>query len=311
MKLLRLEFFGYLLVFFVLLTLAACDDSQSEEDDNEITQALIELSDGNCQSALNILDAMTNMETNARWHQTKASAQACFTDFNEITFFSVDADLIDTTSLTTLGRSFPILSTSDDMTTATDVQFTSLYDAVTTLISAGSPTTNNFAGRGEVFNTFDNTNITLQALYFSIGNVGQYMRYYGNADATGTKGAGGGGNGCYMDYTDGTAAAIIIAQTTGSCGGAGDAHPDMTDTRACNGIVLINTIFNALQNIDVPSDSGSTSDIDDTINSLITTCQGAIAPNDICTVVDQATCEAQGNAIIQQYFAAVMEQMHL
>lgn len=300
-----------ILVLLASIIFYGCSDV-IDEDEATITSALIALTDGNCSEAISILESMSDVTTNARWHQTYASAQACFTSFTEITFFDSDVDLIDSTSLTTLGRSLPQFSTSDDMTTATDTDYVQLYGGVTTLISAGGVSTNTFASRAAVFDDDDNQNITLQALYFSIANLGQYFRFFGNADATGTKGSGGSGNGCYMDYTDGAAAAAIGGASTGSCAGAGDAHPDMTDALACNGVVLLNTVFNTLQNIDIPDDSGDLSEVDDTISALITACQGALGgSNAICTMVDQDLCEAEGNAIIQRYFALVVEQIHL
>ncbi len=301
------------LFIFLIFSLAfiSCSEVQ-DEDDEAIRSALIALSEGECQEAITILDGMSNTETNARWYQTRASAQACFTSFNEITFFASDVDLIDTTNLTTLGRSFPLFSTSDDMTVAGDSEFVNLHQAVNILISAGNVEEFSYASRATVFTSNENANISMQALYFSAGNLGHYMRFFGNANpTTGAKGGGAGGNGCYMDYTDGVAAVIIGGALTGSCLGAGDAHPDMTDARACNGIVLINTIFNTLQNIDIPDDSGSLSSVDDTINTLITTCQGTLVPNRICTVVNQDLCEAEGNALIQRYFALIMEQLHI
>lgn len=304
----RPKYSSFLLLIIFLFS--SCSDV-IDGDTEEILQAHIEITNGNCQAAIDILDAMSDITTNAQWHIAKASAQACFSTFREPTFFKSDINSIDTTSLTTLGRSFAAMTTSDDTTTATDIDYTGLYDGLTTLISAGGVATNTFASRGAVFTSNENQNISLQATYLGVAALGAYMRFFGNGDSTGQKGAGGQGNNCYMDYTDGTAAGFLGA-STGSCVGAGSAHADMTDTLACNGVVIVNSVFNLLQNISVPTDSGSLSNIDDTINTIITTCQGSITgSNAICTIVDQDLCEAEGNTQIQRYYTLVMEQIHL
>ncbi len=299
-------------IFFLLFFISCADISEEQKED--ILTAQLFLTDGQCQDALNILDAMTDITTNARWYQTYASAQACFTSFNEITFFGTDIDTLDTTDDETSFRSMALFSTSDDMTSATDIDYANLYAAVNTLISAGGVTIYDWADRQEVFSSSDNTNISMQALYMVLAALGEYFFHFGNANTTtGAKGGGGAGNNCYMNYTAVAALAAVGGGTSGTCVGGGSGHADMTTALACNGIVLMNTMINIIPAISssLPTDTGSLSDLDDNFAAFVTACNTALGVNNaVCTIVNQADCEALNTDYIETYMAALFENGH-
>ena len=300
----------------------------------EIIRAQNELTNENCQSAIDILDAIEG-EKSARWYQTKASAQACFSTFREISFFVSGIKNIAASS-NDFGRSFASFDISSDMQASDDLNYTALLDAIETLQTAGDPTTLDFTGRSAIWEEEENTNMTLQAGYAGVAALGMYMNYYGNVNEDGEKGGGTGSNNCYLDYSNTFALAALAGLGTNAspCTGSGSGHPDLTPTggglltgdtltRACQGLVLFNSLFDFISNIPVPSDSGDLSQIDDIIGLRMTECESALAnlgtllgttvDDRICTTTSIAECENIGTAEperIEQYFVVTFEFLH-
>ena len=261
---------GHWFCFFCLLFLGYSCES---EDKDKIIQAQNLLTNGNCQLAIDILKSVKGVKT-SRWYQTRASAQACFSKFTEVSFFndSIRNIVTDTSKLGEFGRSLSSLELSSAMQSADDKDFISLYEAVDIIKEAGDPATLDFKGREKVWTEKENTRMSLQAGYMNVTSLGMYMNYHGDADKDGYKG-GGNGNSCYLDYYhlhrapyDVIASAIVtfLGSNTNSCvpgssSGSEDLIGGLTGDKlkhACEGVVSINTLLDTISYVILPEDSG-------------------------------------------------------
>ena len=119
-----------------------------------------------------------------------------------------------------LGDLCPSFDLSYEMTAPDDVDYTSLMDAINTLLNAGNPDEATFSGRSAVWTEDENINMSLQASYAVIAALGMYMNYYGNVDNSGEKGNGTNySSSCYLSYTDTVVIAALTAGQTSPCGG--------------------------------------------------------------------------------------------
>ena len=321
----------HLLPICSLLIAISC--AKMDENRALIIRAQNELSKENCQAALDILNEVEG-EKNARWYQTKASANTCFSNFREISFFSsgVKNIIANVSQPERLGQSLASFNLSADMTTADDSDYISLINAITTLRMAGNPDTHDFDGRSEIWQEDENINMTLQASYLMVAALGMYMQYFGNSNAEGMKGEGSGSNNCYLNYTD--SLALITLGTLGSnatipCTGSGSGHPDLSPAnagdplsgdilvRACQGIVLLNSLLDSIAHIPVPSDSGELAVVDDVLEDRQEYCNtflsGLSLDTQICETTSQDECEQIGTMNperIEQYFVVSFEFIH-
>ena len=296
-----------------------------DQDNLEIIRAHNALTEKNCQEAIDILNAADDQASNVMWHQAMAAAQACQGEFSEITFFAKDVRGIKASQLAEVGNSLASFSTSSSMTAVDDPHFTFLRDAVNTLAMAGNASYPRYEDRGKVWNEEENNNLTLQLSYMTVTALGMYMSYYGNVDAAqnGHKGSGNSGNDCYLKYTDVFAAALITSTEPSitPCQASSDGHPELVSlataaqkTRACEGVVLLNTLLDSLEPIPLPDDSGEFGNIDNTLNNVVETCRSKSNLDEkdkpICTTTLQSECEAVDARLIQLYFAIFFENIH-
>lgn len=301
-----------ILLILSLFFSIACSDVVEEQDQMIITaQGMI--TNGNCQEAINLLTQMTGIETSSRYYMTLASAQACFGSYNSIDFFMTDVGTIDTSPATDLMPSLSLMSTSANMTSSTDIDFTSIRDAINTLNFAGAVANGTYTERAAVFSTTDNNDISLFAAYLAIAGLGMLANFYGNVDGAGTKGAGAGASICYFQYTDAVAQGVVDGSVGDSCANPYTA-PATDATLMCEGIVFVNTLFDILQQPDLPlpTDSGEISDIDVAVATFIANCEAVLGVADevVCTTVSQVTCEGVSDQAREIYYATVFEELH-
>ena len=114
-----------------------------------------------------------------------------------------------------------------------------------------------------------------------------------------------------------------MAGNGGSCTAAGlsgssqlDSAGEINTERACNAIILFNSLYDTFQNITVSSIGDSdVSDAFDAIDDILTNIPGGVGFTDssILSVTSQNLCEstfASNNADLQIYFAAIFETLH-
>ncbi|MCY4644958.1 MAG: hypothetical protein OXB88_10100 [Bacteriovoracales bacterium] len=310
----------------VFLFVASC--SEGIGDRGKIISAQEELTGGNCENAVRILEGIADGSREARWYQTMASAEACSGSFQEPNFFTSG---IKDLNVANLGRFLPAISSSSNMTAQDDVDYTSLLQAIRTLKNAGH-TDSSDAGftldrHSEIWGAQKSVDMILQATYMTVAALGMYMRYYGNGDATGAKGGGSGSNTCYLDYTDTVSLAglAVTPSVASPCVGGGSGHSDLTPDfgtlsgetlrRACEGVTLFNMLFAFTAFVVTPDDSGELSRVDETLQVRIDACKALVGTTAeaICSTLSQDQCESigQNNATdLERYFASTFEPFH-
>ena len=167
-------------------------------------------------------------------------------------------------------------------------------------------------------------------LYLLMNQLGNYFYYYGNTNSTGVKGGGNiqPGQVCLHSYNvDGGVIDLVIstylAGNGGSCTAAGlagssqlNSGGDIDTEKACNGIVLFNSLYDTFLNITVSSigDTDVTAAFD-SVKSIIDSPPGGVGFTDssILTVKSQNLCEtsfASNNEDLQIFFAVIFESLH-
>ena len=312
------------LLFSLLLLLLSCG-SDSEKVSNAIDDANFLLTDRNCLGARAVLDEVGYQSTNARYLKAYASTYACEANYSTITFFTDDLTNLDASSGGFFG-SLAAFSTSSLMTSATDPDFTKLKQAIDTLLYPGGLPVSSTANRNAILGQSETNNLNVQALYMILVNFGRWLRYYGNADATGLKGAGSNpeGNNCLFTYdTGGPNFALVTdalndgAAETGSCNSANTPYEGTTDistadpatnkARLCQGIVLFNNLIDIIVNVTFTTTD--TDELNDLATNFNTLCEDATAFGDaLCDLRDQSSCEAIAIEDLEVFSAWLFER---
>ena len=299
--------------FLILIFTIGCQNQSRRDIEDAIDNAHYLLNSRNCRGALNALSGLyTN--TNSDYLQVYATAYACLANFSTVRFFGDELAGISFTNSGFIG-SLAAMSSSDAITAANDPDYVNLQTAIDALLYAGGLTDPTSANRENVFGQIQANNLNLQNLYMIMVQMGRWFYYYGGADSSGVKGAGG-GNSCLLDYTDATAALAVNnpAGSTGSCTTTTDGHIDLIASRPrqCQGIVLFNNLLDITGSLTTLG--GITTDLDNLTNfsaTLNTMCTGAGLGN-VCTVTSQNECETDPNitnATIQQFYIAILERL--
>lgn len=308
-------------VLVIFLTLFSCGKSENQKVDNAIEDANIFLTSRNCDEAIEVLQEVGAQPTNKRYLSTLSSAYACKANYSTVTFFTNDLTNISSATADGFVSSLVNFSTSDDMTSPTSDEYVWLQLAIDTLLYAGGITSASSAGRGQFFTSTELLDINTQALYMLFVNLGRWLRYYGNPDATGTKGAGAGANSCIATYTDANAIIAIDGVGGDSCNsgtnvGSVDIETADRTARLCQIITMYNNLVDTIDGV-VFTGSSST-DLNGITGLLSNVCTLASADNvagsydvSMCSIRDQSTCEAQSNQNIERFMAAIVETIYL
>lgn len=286
-----------ILTVLILLLALSCAKNTTESTLEAIDVALTQLSNDECDKAIDVLREVGPQNGNAVYLQVLASAYACKADYDEIRFISEDLASISVSSGQDIFKSLAILRLSDE-TSADSSSYGFLRTALNTVHGAtsGAPS---HAKRVTKFGPRKAGDLSLQVLLLSLVNLGKFLNYYGNTDATGAKGAGSGNN-CFIDYTDGRAQLLIGGgSATGACLTTTDGHPDLDQStatgkrRLCEGLVLLTNVIDVLESLDLSTSStlSKLEDIADEIYDLkaSATSQGL---GTLITMTSQSTCEA-------------------
>ncbi len=280
------------------------------------------------------MESVTRDNGDATFLRTLSSAYACKGNLDVIKLFDSDLSLFATPA--PMGGTSRF-SSSADMTSPTDAEFTFLQQGIDTLLYAGGlatdvePTT---SARGAKFSARDADEINMQLIYMLMVQIGRYFKYYGNTNAAGVKGLGTGTSQCFLNY-DGTinftSPAVTMAAyitslngVTGTlCNTTTEGHPDLGNpasfqmARMCQGVVLVNTFFNIFPTL-LGSIAGTDFPWVSSLNSSITTGKNALdaalpGANAVVTnIMNQTNCVSLNTAdtkFIQAYFAVIMENL--
>lgn len=247
-----------ILILFLICFLSSCAKNEAEKTTEAIDVALSNLSNGDCEGAIDVLEEVGPQPSNAVYLQVLASAHACRANFDEIKFISSDLSAIVTTSTASILKSVSIMSLSDE-TRADSEDYVSIRTGLNILLQPelGVPKQ---ASRITKFGERHASGVGFQALVLSMVNLGKFLNYYGNVNSTGVKGSGAGANKCFLDYNDPRAQAVT-GVGTGACVTDNNGHPDLDQTtedgkrRICEGLMLLTNTLDILENLDLSGSS--------------------------------------------------------
>lgn len=299
-----------------LLFLASCGGDK-DDISNAIDEANFLLTTRNCAQARTVLDQVGYQASNPRYIAAYATTYACEANYSTVNFFADDLGNLSGTANGFLG-SIAAFSTSNRMTSATDVDFTKLQQAINTILYAGSITDSSSANRIATFGAADATNLHAQALYMVLVNLGRWLRYHGNTDSLGNKGSGTNpeANTCLYPYNDADAN-IITALSTGNTGPCTVGNVSSTtdintgdvavnQERLCNGILLFNNFVDLILNLTFSSaNAGNLSALSAEFETLCTSI-GAINTA-LCSMRDMDDCKAADPDELALFSAYIFE----
>jgi hypothetical protein len=301
--------FSFILIFTLLVS---CGNSPEEETTQAIDQALTLLSNYKCADAIKLLEDLKDQDKNPVWFKTLASAYACKAGFNMVKFIDDDLSKIDDTKLF---QSLSTLSYSDE-TSVDSANYLAMKHALDILGRSDFKQ----ATRTADFGQRHGEDMGVQVLIYSIMQLGKYLNWYGNVDATGKKGAGTNTNTCYLNYTYANAVAIVgTYPATNACQSTVDGSPDLEAKRIlrmCEGITLITNIYDVLNTIDLSS-SNTLSSLEDIVTEInnYRTAANAAGVGYLLDVTSPSACQTllanasdMNNA--ELLFALVLDQEH-
>lgn len=319
------------IIFLSLILLFSCGKTADQQTADAVLSANIALSKGNCQEAIDTLEANGRVNNNSAYLKTLASGYACRAGYSTLTFFTTD--ITKTTTPAPLGGT-SIYSTSSapvQTTLQNDSSFKDLQTAINILLYAGGidptvePTT---AERKKHFPTSEVADIDSELLYMTMVQLGRYMHFYGNGSAAGLKGKGAAPNNCFTTYANANAAVkTALNNAAGTCTAAAAVSHTQLDpatvaaatrkTRLCQGVVLLNNVFALLPNVLASAFPAANQAAATAAVNAISTAKNALIAADgttatIAVTLNQSTCE--DNTVvtvpnIESYFAAMFESV--
>lgn len=292
------------LILFILILFSSCAKNAQEQRDYALDVARTMLSSGNCSGALKELKAIGNQPNDAIYLITLASAYACYANFNEISFLETDlAQHLDTTNANTIMKTLATMSLSAE-TAADSVGYIGIRDGLAVLLNSTASAPSQ-VDRDAKFN-FRGGEMGVQALILSLVNLGKFLRYYGNADSVGTKGAGTATNHCFIKYNDPRAQAVVAADNTDACSSNNNGHVDLDQTttigkrRMCEGLMYVTNTLDILNNMDLSGNS-DLAKLEQVATQVNTFKAAAVAAGlgTLINMTSQSTCETYLNTPAQ------------
>ncbi len=265
-----------IIILSFLVILASCSQSPEEEVTTAIDVAQTYLSQDECQKAIDLLEEVGRQNDDGVYLQVLASAYACRADFDELNFIKTDIPALDTSS-GGLFKSISIMSKSYEAS-AGSAHYSDLEIAMNILLQADGGNQPSQLNRNTKYGTRRAGDMGLQNLYMGFVQLGKFLNFYGNVDATGMKGLGAintdeqgaVASTCFATYNYAPAIAYLQAgppNPGGICndpGGADSGHPDLsfipanltqTKSRMCEGLVIITNMIDVLNNITLTSNT--------------------------------------------------------
>jgi hypothetical protein len=235
------NFLNFILILGLII---GCAKKTSVQVEEAVDQALTLLSDEKCDDAIKLLEDVGRQPNDPIYLQVLASAYACRAGFRTVDFIVNDVPQVDAANLL---KSTSLLSLSNQ-TAVDDAAYTDIKTALSILQGIDKQ-----ANRTAKFGSRKAGDIGIQILLLSFVQLGKYVHFFGNVDASGVKGAGTNTNSCFINYTHPAAMAIIAGGGTGACTTNNDGHPDMSGAdlkrRLCEGSTLVANIIDVIKNV--------------------------------------------------------------
>lgn len=318
-----------LMAFIFIISCAKTDEALVR---SAVQEAKYHLSGRDCSKAMSALNDVSFQEDNADYISTYASAQACEAGYAELSLFTGSLSNIDASDGGLL-RSLAAFESSNE-TQPDSSTYEALHNAITTLISYDGTTSPSTASRSSKFGEKKAGDLSMQAMYLLLVQIGKHFALYGNGDADGIKGQGSFNNSCIFSYTTQDAVEAIAAGAggLGTCVNAtGSEGSDFLEapvtsaviqTRLCKGIIYWNNLIDILGNIALPGSDelGNVGSIASVLSSIYDAASiaesGALndGPADsqdavatLRNVRSLTACEAESFARVEKFYAFVFE----
>jgi hypothetical protein len=310
-----------------LAVLFSCGKSTDEQTADTILSANIAMSNGNCQSAVDMLEGLGRQYKNAYYLKALSAAYSCLAGFNTTIFFA--SDMANTASPSPLGgmSTYSTSLTTFQSPLENDPKFIHMQAAIDLLLYAGgiaSTTEPFYTERAKYFSSGVAADINSQLLFLMLAQFGRYMKVYTNTSAAGVKGGGTASNVCFTSYSNISTPLVLagLAAQAGACKVTNSSHAETSSLiasatrrrRLCHGVVLLNGILNVLPGVVAGASGGSLAAISG-MTAAITLAQSAMTTADpsigvVATTLNQTTCEDASSVPIdklESYFALMME----
>jgi hypothetical protein len=323
-----MKLLNILLCFLVL----SCGDSDEQIRKNLMISANIAMGSGDCDKAIELMTSIDQPKSDGEFIKILALSYACKAKFNVTTFLTDDLQRFDdsgTFNGTTL------FSTSDDVISADDEDFTYLQLAMDTILYAGgldteeNPTSTK---RGEIFSNDELNELEMLLVYLQLISMGRFFNYYGDANTDGEK------TGCLIQYENvsldggssfdavlGTGALDLGSCTLANYKTAGVGNSDLGTPgsynvkRLCHGVMIINNFFHVFPSL-IARISGADFDNIASMENVLTlitqfmeTQKTGVSDN-VSDVLSQTRCEtlnASDDDFLQVYYLFLMEKVFI
>jgi hypothetical protein len=304
-------------LFLFIIFSVSCAKTPEQEIISAKKEALYFLTEGDCSSAKNALDAISPDSDDAAFYSIYASVYQCFGGLKQLDIIT-DLSTLVTPAQATLWSTFAAFDLAQVEVAADSTSYTNTMLAINKLLTAGGGAQPSAVNRKAVFGTAPAGDMDLQALLLISVEFGKFLKYYGQADSTGAKGADNGGDGCLAQYTDN--GARLLAESSSAC----SAHNTQSTTdmrfanagyvrRLCEGVILFNNLQDILSNITFSSNSSELAGLSD-VGAVLTTLEGLVTSDtpsqSYVNITGQAACEAEAvsNQIgLERFFAGVID----
>jgi hypothetical protein len=308
--------------------LFSCGKTTEDEIADAILSANIELSQSNCQAAIDLLENLGRQNKNAAYLKTLSSAYACRAGYSTVTFFASDLALVAAHAPMGGFTTFSTSSVTVQNPLDTDASFLDLQKAIEILLFAGGiPATTNplYTERAKYFTAGDAADINSQLMFMEMVQLGKYMRVYGNGSNSGVKGSGTAVNAstCFTAYT-GASAVSLAALTSGggTCATPGTrvGHLQLAvgvgvaarQKRLCHGVILLNGFLDVLPSVVASVTNASLSTLSG-ITGVVNLAKASDSSlGTVSSTINQTICEDTANvtaANLESYFALLFETL--
>ena len=267
MKIYSMHRFGVLFLLFLL----SCGPENPADDD--VYKAMNDLSNKDCQSAIDTLSKYSNDRTNISVMETLAEGYACRANYNSPDFVTFDVPLIGDPMV--LGG-FTRFGNASSMDAPDNDGYTDMYTATQILLYAGGISLNKdptLERREAAMSETQAAKINSLLAYTFMDEMGRYLYYYGNSSSTGEKGSGTQTppNPCIVNYTniqfrnpvDGyndienyltgikPGSCTDIAGSNGMFGNPqlGDESGGFQTERMCQGVIIFNNFYEVIPTV--------------------------------------------------------------
>jgi len=308
-------------LFLFIIFFVSCAKTPEQEIISAKKEALYFLTEGDCSSAKNALDAISPDSDDAVFYSIYASVYQCFGELKQLDIIT-DLSTLVTPAQATLWSTFAAFDLAQVEVAADSTSYTNTMLAINKLLTAGGGAQPSAVNRKAVFGTAPAGDMDLQALLLITVEFGKFLKYYGQADATGAKGAAiPGVAGCLAEYTDLTAE--TAAETSAACSDAGNESTTEMKTanadyirRLCEGVILFNNFQDILSNLTFSSNSSELAGLSD-VGAVLTTLESLVTSDvpaqSYVDITGQVACEAEAvsNQVgLERFFAGVIDSQY-